>query len=49
MVKVMIDGRLCDLEEGFKLPKNIFTFDDRTLSSPQEARTGRSVEFSIPM
>ena len=45
----MIDGRLCDLEEGFKLPKNIFTFDDRTLSSPQEARTGRRVEFSIPM
>ena len=31
MVKIFIDGVLCDLEAGYMLPKNIFTLDGVTL------------------
>ncbi len=48
MVKIAIDGRYCDLGEGFTLPKSIFTFDEKQLTSPQEARRGRSIEVTIP-
>lgn len=48
MVRVKIDDRYCDLPEGFKLPDSVFTFDEELLISPQRARTGRRVEFSLP-
>ena len=48
MVRVKIDDRYCDLNEDFTLPKTVFTFDVDALTSPEKARTGRRIEFSIP-
>ena len=48
MVRVIIDKKVCDLNEGFRLPKNIFTFRSADLSSPGSWRQGRRVELEIP-
>lgn len=48
MVRVKIDGRYCDLMRDFVLPESVYTFDEKSLRSPQKARTGRRVEVVIP-
>lgn len=48
MVRVLIDNKLCDLNEGFALPKNIFTFDADSLSDIERQRSGKKITITLP-
>ena len=48
MVKIFVDGVLCDLEAGYMLPKNIFTLDGGAFAKASQQQSGRSVELRLP-
>ncbi|MBR5333570.1 MAG: hypothetical protein IKV33_02415 [Alistipes sp.] len=48
MVEITIDGKRCDLWEGYALPRDIFKFDVATMADIQQQRSGRSVELHLP-
>ncbi len=48
MVEIFIDGQRCDVEVGYTLPKNIFTYDGEALAHPSQLQSGRSVKLRLP-
>lgn len=48
MVKIIIDNQECDLLEGFRLPKNLVTFNADDLADIERQRTGKSISLRLP-
>lgn len=48
MVEIALDGKRCDLWEGYTLPRDIFKIDVAAMADIQQQRSGRSVELRLP-
>ena len=48
MVEIYIDGERCDVAVGYKLPKNIFTYDGGAMAKASQLQSGRRVELRLP-
>lgn len=48
MVEIFLDDKLCDLWEGYSLPKQIFQLDMAAAADVERQRSGHRVELKLP-